>query len=73
MQNSYRITISSPPDREQLVAEIFFGNVQWAEISQEQERLDIEFYSRPDDQPWRIEFLSAINALNEAKLKLKGK
>ena len=27
METKYRICISSPPDREKLVAEIFFGDV----------------------------------------------
>jgi hypothetical protein len=35
MATSCRICISSPPDREKLVAEILFGDVQWAEIDQE--------------------------------------
>ena len=35
MATSYRICLSSPPDREKLVAEIFVGDVQWAEINQE--------------------------------------
>lgn len=31
----FRINIASPPDREYLVAEIFYDNMYWAEISQE--------------------------------------
>jgi hypothetical protein len=72
MKNTHRICISSPPDREKLVAEIFFGDVQWAEINQERDVLEIEFYPRPDDEPWRIDFSSAINALEEAKRRLVG-
>ena len=73
MKEKYQICISSPPDREKLVAEIFFGNVQWAEINQEHELLQIEFYPQPDGNPWQIDFCSAITALNEAKLRLVGK
>lgn len=73
IKGEYRICISSPPDRFKLVAEIFFGNVQWAEINQEQEVIQVEFYPQPDGKPWKIDFQSAINALNEAKLKLSGK
>jgi len=66
----YEIDISSPPDREKLVAEISFDNVQWAEINQERDVLEVEFYPRPDGQPWRIDFQLAVNALNEARIKL---
>lgn len=37
MKDKHRICISSPPDREKLVAEIFFGDTQWAELNQEGE------------------------------------
>jgi hypothetical protein len=47
-KNKYRICLSSPPNRSKLVAEIFFGNVQWAEINQEKNALEVEFYPRPD-------------------------
>jgi hypothetical protein len=70
MKDTHRISIASPPDRERLVAEIFFGDVQWAELNQESDILELEFYPRPDGQPWRIEFSNAINALSEAKARL---
>ena len=68
----HRICISSPPDREKLVAEIFFDNLQWAEINQERNSFEIEFYPRNDGEPWRIDFQCAIAVLNEAKDKLAG-
>jgi hypothetical protein len=68
----YEIGISSPPDREKLVAEISFDNIQWAEINQEREVLEVEFYSRPDGEPWRIDYQDAVKALDEAKRKLVG-
>jgi hypothetical protein len=67
MLEKYRICLSSPPDRENLVAEIFFEGCQWAEIHQEHSVFEIEFYPRPDGRPWKVGFSSAINALNEAK------
>lgn len=72
MKDEHRICISSPPDREKLVAEIFFGDTQWAEINQEREVLDVEFYPRPDGEPWRIEYQNAMQALVEAKRRLVG-
>lgn len=69
-ENIYRINISSPPDREKLVAEIIFDNVQWAEVNQETSVLKVEFYSRPDEEPWCMSLDTALKALNEAKGKL---
>ncbi len=66
----YRICIASPPDREYLVAEIFFDDVQWAEINRERETLEIEFYPRPDGTPWRIDYEDVLGVLHEAKQKL---
>lgn len=72
MNDKHRICISSPPDREKVVAEIFFGDTQWAEINQECEALEVEFYPRPDGEPWRIEYQDALKALDEAKRRLMG-
>lgn len=70
MSIEWRITVASPPDRERLVAEIFFGDVQWAEINQEHEGFEIEFYPRPDGAPWRIPLQDALTALREAESRL---
>ena len=42
----------------------------WAEVNQEQEKLEIEFYSRPDGQAWSIEYSIAIQSLSEARQRL---
>jgi hypothetical protein len=70
MESKYRICISSPPDREKLVAEIFFGDCQWAELNQEHDEFRLEFYSRPDGQPWHISLLAVEEALKSAKERL---
>ena len=49
------------------------NNVQWAEINQERETLEIEFYPRPDGHPWRIDYRDALHALSNAKDKLIGR
>jgi hypothetical protein len=71
VSTAWRITIASPPDRGKLVAEIFFGNQQWAEINQEKGVLEVEFYSRSDGQPWRIALPDAFAALQEAEKLLR--
>ena len=68
--NSHRICLTSPPDREKLVAEVFFDDVQWAEINQEKENMEVKFYPRPDAQPWSIDLSAAIAILQEAGDKL---
>lgn len=72
MPTPFRICISSPPDREKLVAEIFFGDMQWAEINQEKDILEIEFYPRPDSKPWQASYVDAVKALDDAKKRLLG-
>ena len=66
----WRINVASSPDREYLVAEIFFGDTQWAEINQESQVLEVEFYPRPDGMPWRIPLRNAIAALGAAESEL---
>jgi len=46
----FTVYISSPPDREKLVAEMLFGDTeyqeQWAELNQEDATLRIESYPK---------------------------
>ena len=71
MTSNFRISIASPPDREGLVAEIFFDGVQWAEVNQERNSLEVEFCTRPDQTPWKLELQDAIESLKEAKRRLQ--
>lgn len=66
----FRITIASLPDREQLVAEIIYDGIQWAEISQEADELIIQFYSHPKKKFWEFPYDEAMKALEKAKNKL---
>ena len=65
-----RICISSPPDREKLVAEVFFGSDQFAEINQESQQLEIEFYPKPSGTPWLIPLQEVFDCLEQARLRL---
>lgn len=73
MAKELRICISSPPDREHLVAEIFFGDEQWAELSQEQGVLSLEFYPRRGKEFWQLPLDEVMLALDEAKTRLIGR
>ena len=69
MNTPFRICLSSPPDRNKLVVEVFFENQQWAELNQEGQDIEIEFYHRMDGHPWKIPYDQAILALKEARIK----
>jgi hypothetical protein len=67
-----RVVISSPPDRERLVAEIFFGDAQWAEVlCEDGELLEVEHYPKPDGRPWRVPLALAQEALATAANRLR--
>ncbi len=42
--SKFNIELSSVPDREDLVAEIWYNNKMIAEVKQETDKLEIEFY-----------------------------
>lgn len=71
--DKYRIYISSPPDRENLVAEIFFEDIQWAEVNKETITPEIEIYCRPDGRPWVLPFDLVVGALTDAKARLDNR
>jgi hypothetical protein len=68
----FRISISSPPDRERLVAEVFAENCQWAELNQERGNLTLELYPRQDGQPWVFDYEEALRILHDARARLLG-
>ncbi len=70
MNNKYRINVISLPDREYLVAEIFYGGFQWVEINHEDEEMKIQFYPHPHQSYWEFNLVEALEALDEAKRKL---
>ncbi len=66
------VDIASPPDREKLIAEIFYDHEQWAEIHQETGNLTLEIYPRRDGKPWEFSFEEALAALRHAQRRLIG-
>ena len=71
VETDWKVWISSPPDRERLVADIFFGTIQWAELNQENGHLCLEMYARPDGKPWAVPYELVSDALREAERRLK--
>ena len=65
--NKFKIEISSVPDRENLVAEIWYNEILVAEINQETEKLEIEFYL---DKKIAFELADFLETLVIAKRKI---
>lgn len=65
--DKFEIVIASLPERERLVAEIFYEDVQWVEISQETEELTIQFCSHPRKEYWEFPFEEALEILKQAR------
>ena len=72
-QGKPEIIIASLPDRDQVVAEIWFEDDQFAELRHENDSLVFEIYSRPGNNgPWDIRFDELLEVLNAAKVRLMG-
>ena len=68
--NKFKIEIASVSDRDKLVAEIWFGESLIAEVNQENDKLQIEFYSI---QKKVFDLNDFLDVLVAAKNKLLGK
>ena len=68
--SKFQIIIASLPDRERVVAEIYYNNMHWAEISQEGKEPLIQFYPHPHEKWWEFSYAEAIQVLEQAKNKL---
>ena len=74
MNETFSVTYSTPDDRKGVVAEIWAGNEQVAEIHDDQGYFAIEFYAREAGEPWRFKLeditgiiSSAVNGLQKKK------
>jgi len=72
MSGEMSVLISSVPDRDEVVAELRCGNVQWDEISNEQGQIRLEIYPNPDGSLWSFEFSEALHLLVQARDLLLG-
>jgi hypothetical protein len=64
------ILLASPPDRDNLVAEIFVGSIQLAELNTQSGSFCVEIYPRQDGSPWVIDHSQLIESLTLARSKL---
>lgn len=68
-KDDFRIVIASLPNRDNLVAEIYYNGIQWVEISKEKEQALIQFYTHPYQNYWEFSLQEAIDVLERAKKK----
>ena len=66
------IQIASLPDREKPVAELWFNDAQWGEVSQQGGDLVLELYPNPSGQPWSFRYEDALALLQQAGNELVG-
>ena len=62
MEN-FEITVNSLPDRDNLIAEIYYKQFQFAEISQETTELKIQFYPHPQEKYWEFSIDEIIQVI----------
>ena len=71
---NFEITIASLPERENLVAEIYYKNIGWVEISAEvPHEFVIAFCNKEDSDYWEFPYDEAMEAIQEAKNQLAEK
>lgn len=66
------LQITSPPDREHLVVELWRGNIQLAEVSNEDDVLRVEFYAEPGASSVLVPLADLLEALQKARNNLRA-
>ena len=70
MTSRFTIDVATVPDRDDVVVELWCGDIQFGELSLEGGGLQIEIYPNPSGQPWRFSFEEVEKALEQAKDRL---
>lgn len=69
---SFVIEIASVSDRDDLVAEIWWGGAMVAEVNRGVENeFRVDIYPAESGQPWSFDLSAWVDILNEAKRRLK--
>ncbi|GAB4192668.1 MAG: hypothetical protein Tsb0015_15040 [Simkaniaceae bacterium] len=68
--NKFAFEIINYLEKGELVAEIYYDSLQWAEISKKNEDIIIKFYPHPKQEYWQFSCEEAIKILEQAKTKL---
>lgn len=73
IKNKFSIEVTSVPDRNDLVAEIWLGQELIAELRHEHDSLQIQLYQPPDGQCWDVPYEEFAGALTQARDRLGPK
>ena len=68
--SKFKIDVVDYLDSDAAVAEIYYDNVQYAEISLREEELMVQFYPHPSGEYWTFPCEEVIDILAQAKCKL---
>ena len=66
----FEITVGSLPNKNNLVADIFYGNIQVAEISNENNEFLIQIYCYKDKDCWEFSLDEFQKIIEETKQRL---
>lgn len=69
-KKKFSIKIASDTDRENVFAEIYYNEEEWAEISQEGEKPLIAFFPPSQEKYWEFPLDEALEAIAEAQKSL---
>jgi hypothetical protein len=72
IQENFSIIIANDTERENVFAEIYYKNQQWAEISIEGDKPLLALFSSNNQKFWEFPLDEALQALEIAKKKLLG-
>lgn len=72
INKSLEVVLASVPDREDLVAELWFGNSQLGEVRIDGDRLVVDIFANPNASVWTLEYSDLIDLLTAAKHRLQG-
>lgn len=68
----FTIEVTSVPDREGRVAEVWLQQEQFAELRHEVDELRVQIYPRPDNRPWDVSWEHLVDTLRAARVKQEG-
>ena len=67
-KDDWEIIISDPSDREEPVAEIWYKNKYWVEVSAEvPNKFVVQFYNNSSEKYWEFSYEESMKILQEAK------
>jgi len=72
MSRGLEFTVGSTLEREDLVADLFAGGSQVAQINQESGAFEIEVFCNPSGGPWIFDLDELVGVIAAAKVRLIG-